>query len=129
MYRKLNKKKKLTYRIRNELDIALATYARAKGQTRTDIITSIIEKYLSCKQFTEHLRKVHSKEMILERKDWMSWKPKGDYLIPSHHAKIKFIATTTNTSISEVMDNILESYLSKVDPAETLEETLNKVFN
>ena len=125
----MTKKKKLSYRIRHELDLALASYASAKGQTRTDIITSIIEKYLSCDSFAEYLKKVHSQEITIERKDWINWKKKGDYLTSSHHSKIKFIAATTRISISEVMDNILDSYLSKINPAETFEETLNNVFS
>jgi predicted DNA-binding protein len=124
----LTRKIKLNYRIRPELDDSLAEYARAKGQTRTDIITSIIEKYLSCKKFNEKLKKRHSDDKIIEKQDISLWRRKGDYILPSQHSKIKFIAISCKISPSEVMDDILASYLSKVNPNEVFEKALEKVF-
>jgi len=125
----LTKKKKLSYQIREDLDNALLNYARAKGQTRTYTVTDIVEIYLSCKKIPEQIRNNRLKVPTRVKKDKEIWKRTGDYLLPSHYAKIKFIAINSKASISEVMDDILEKYLSKVDPKEALEETLQKVFN
>lgn len=123
----MNRKVKISYYIRPELDERLAAYARANGKTRTDIITSIIEKHLSCKKLSKKINEQNKKKPV-QRKNWMEWKRKGDYIFPSQHSKIKFIAINGKISISEVMDDILGSYLSKVNPSETLEEALEKVF-
>ncbi len=128
MSKKLTKKIKLTYKIRDEVDLILANYARARGQTRTDIVTQIIEAYLTCKKSPAELEKNHKEGAESNRKDWSKWKSKGDYLIPSHHEKIQIIANTLNVSASEVMDDILSSYLEKINPKEALKETLAKVF-
>ena len=125
---KLTRKIKLNYRIRHELDNKLAEYAQAKGQTRTDVICSIITKYLSSKNFFEKFKNNSPGSSIIERKDWISWKRKGDYIFPSQHIKIKSIALTCKVSISEVMDDILIEYLSKVNPNEVFEKALEEIF-
>lgn len=123
------KKNRIIYRIRPELDQIFADYARAAGKKRTDVIIHIIENYLSSQEITNKLKNIHLGKITVKRKDWINWKPRGDYILPSHFAKIKLMATASKISISEVMDDILDSYLSKVATPETIEQSLDKAFS
>lgn len=123
----MDKKIRICYFIDPELNLKLITYAKAKAQTRTEAINSIIEEYLSSPESLSNLKKQVLSEFI-HKKDSSHWKRRTEYVNSNYYSKIKIIAKTTNSSISEVMNDILKQYLSKIDSKALLDSTLSSIF-
>ncbi len=124
----MNKKVKVTYRIRPEISETLINYATSTGKPQSSITNMLIDKYLSNESLAEKLKQQKLGQETILRKDWMYWKTVTHYLSTESYEKIKILSKTSKTSVSEVMDNIYEHYLHSLDSQRAYQETIDKVF-
>lgn len=126
----MEKKIRAAYFIQPELNQKLASYAKAKAVSRTEALNTIISSCLTSKEIQNEIKKSLLKnKQSKKRIDYNHWTRRSDYVYKESYEKIKSIAKTVNLSISEILDDFLDKYLSQVNPTETLEETLKNLFN
>lgn len=114
--------------MRHEFHDTLSDHVRATGKPQAQLLHSLIEKHLSCEKLAEKMKQQGFENKKVIRKDWKSWKQVCHRIYQLFYEKIKIIAKTSQTSVSEVIDDILETHLPSFDSQKTYEETIEKIF-